>query len=329
MPAKGLKIHGASRSRFLRSGVKVLITLGLLAALAGNTDLDGVGRAAGNLGWQSMTASIALLLSLSVVQASRWHAILVAMGARIRYRAAWTMVLLGFFFSQLLPTSIGGDVARVWKLRQAGVPLARALNSVLIDRVTALIAAVIITLAGASLLFSLFPGVAVRYLVFGAIAAIAAALLALLLAARVAAVRQLLDRVPIARLTAVLKDVVDDAAAVLLDPRTLSVTLALSLFIHVAVSGTVWLIATDIGARVDFLDCVVLVPLVILVSMLPVSIAGWGMREGAMVVALGSVGVDRATALTTSVAFGIALAASGIPGGLMWLYGRRPSVEAA
>jgi len=327
MSATSSKSHGGSYARYLRSGVKVVITLGLLAALAGNTDLDGVGSAAGNLGWQSMAACIALLLSLSVIQASRWHAILGAMGARIRYRAAWTMVLLGFFFSQLLPTSIGGDVARVWKLRQAGVPLARALNSVLLDRVTALIAAVLITLAGASLLFSLFPGAAVRYLVFGAIAAIAGALGALLLAARVAAVRQLLDRVPIARLATILKGVVDDAASVLLDSRTLSTTLALSLFIHVAVSSAVWLIATDIGAQVDFLACAVLVPLVVLVSMLPVSIAGWGVREGAMVVALGSVGVDRATALTTSVAFGLALAATGIPGGLIWLYGRRPAAE--
>jgi hypothetical protein len=67
----------------------------------------------------------------------------------------------------------------------------------------------------------------------------------------------------------------------------------------------------------------VLVPLVVLVSMLPVSVAGWGVREGAMVVALGAVGVDRATALTTSVLFGLALAATGIPGGLLWLYGRR------
>ena len=109
--------------RVLRTSVKVAITLGLLAVLLRGTDLDGVRNAARNAGGLFMAASVAVLLALSLVQASRWQAILKTLGTRIRYRAAWGMVLVGFFFSQLLPTSIGGDVARVWKLRQAGAPI--------------------------------------------------------------------------------------------------------------------------------------------------------------------------------------------------------------
>ena len=315
--------------RAIRTGIKVIITLGLLAALARGTDMGEMERAAGNVSWLSMTAGIAILLALSIVQASRWQAILHALGTRIRYRTTWAMVLIGFFFSQLLPTSIGGDIARVWKLRQAGAPMSRALNSVVLDRVAALLAAALITAAGASLLFSLFPGAAVRAFVIGTIGATATGMLVLIVFDHAPRARQLLDRLPGERLRSLVAGLVNDARTTLLDPKTLAATLALSCVTHLAVSGTIWMIATDIGARVDFLSCAVLVPLVILMSMLPVSIAGWGVREGAMVVALGSVGVDRATALTTSILFGLALAATGIPGGLMWLYGRRHPVEGA
>jgi len=316
-------------SRLLRIGIKIAITLGLLAVLVRGTDLVQIGGAVRNVSWMPMTTAIVILLLLSLAQASRWQAILQALGTHVRYRAVWVMVLIGFFFSQLLPTSIGGDVARVWKLRQAGAPMSRALNSVVLDRITALIAAALITVAGAGLLFALFPGPVMRYMVIGTALATISGLAVLLLVDRMPRAQHLLEHLPGKRLGPLIAGTVGDARAALLDPRTLSLTITLSCLTHIAVSCTVWLIATDIGAQVDVLSCVVLVPLVILVSMLPVSIAGWGVREGAMMVALGAVGVDRATALTTSVLFGLALAATGIPGGLLWLRGRKHTVGVA
>jgi len=64
---------------------------------------------------------------------------------------------------------------------------------------------------------------------------------------------------------------------------------------------------------------------VILFSMVPITIAGWGVREGAMVVALGTVGVGREEALAISVLFGIASAIAALPGGLIWLATGRSS----
>jgi hypothetical protein len=95
--------------------------------------------------------------------------------------------------------------------------------------------------------------------------------------------------------------------------------LALALVIHFGVSFVVWLIARGSDVHVSIGQCFVLVPVVVLFSMVPVSIAGWGVREGAMVVALGLVGVARAPALAVSVLFGLTLAVSGLPGGFLWL----------
>jgi hypothetical protein len=70
--------------------------------------------------------------------------------------------------------------------------------------------------------------------------------------------------------------------------------------------------------EVSLLDCVLLVPPVILVTVVPISIAGWGVREGAMVVAFGFINVPPSAAFAMSVLFGLTLAAASLPGSLLW-----------
>jgi uncharacterized membrane protein YbhN (UPF0104 family) len=56
-----------------------------------------------------------------------------------------------------------------------------------------------------------------------------------------------------------------------------------------------------------------------LVTMAPISFAGWGVREGAMIVGLGLAGIAAADALAVSVAFGLLQVVLGVPGGVLWL----------
>ena len=67
----------------------------------------------------------------------------------------------------------------------------------------------------------------------------------------------------------------------------------------------VYLIGSAIGADLRALDCLVLVPPVLLVSALPISLGGWGVREGALVAAFSLVHADPAAVAATSVMFGL------------------------
>jgi hypothetical protein len=57
--------------------------------------------------------------------------------------------------------------------------------------------------------------------------------------------------------------------------------------------------------------------------MLPISFAGWGVRELGMVTAFGFVGVPAGQAGALSIAFGLVVLASALPGGLLWFVGGR------
>jgi len=66
-----------------------------------------------------------------------------------------------------------------------------------------------------------------------------------------------------------------------------------------------------------------ILPVVMLLTSLPISFAGWGLREGAMVLGLGIYGVPQETALALSLIYGILHLISGLPGLLLWLLEQR------
>jgi hypothetical protein len=92
----------------------------------------------------------------------------------------------------------------------------------------------------------------------------------------------------------------------------------MSMGAHVGVAVMVFLLADALGVRVSLMNCIFLVPLVMLTTLIPISIAGWGVREGAMVVAFGLIQVPRSDALAVSVLFGAMLLATSLPGGVLF-----------
>ena len=78
-----------------------------------------------------------------------------------------------------------------------------------------------------------------------------------------------------------------------------------------------------LALRVDLniIDCFVLIPPVILITTIPISIAGWGVREGAMVAVLAYAGISEGDAFILSLLLGISILIASLPGGLIWIKG--------
>src|SRR5207249_3452740 len=82
------------------------------------------------------------------------------------------------------------------------------------------------------------------------------------------------------------------------------------------------LVANSLGVDLPFLTWLAIVPPVTLIQLVPVSLAGWGVRELGFVVVLAGFGIPAEPALAASVLCGLCLIAVGLPGGLLWLTGR-------
>jgi uncharacterized membrane protein YbhN (UPF0104 family) len=108
------------------------------------------------------------------------------------------------------------------------------------------------------------------------------------------------------------------ARSVIFDVRHALPAILLSVLSFVGFALIVYVLARAMQLDVTVLDCILLVPPVILVTVVPISIAGWGVREGAMVVAFGFIDVPASAAFAVSVLFGLTVAAASLPGSVLW-----------
>jgi len=101
--------------------------------------------------------------------------------------------------------------------------------------------------------------------------------------------------------------------------RALGQAIALSVLLQALIVVTYYLIGAGLNLGVPISYFFLYVPLITFVAMLPVSVAGLGVREGGAVYFFAKVGVDAATALSMSLVwFSLTLVVSGL-GGLVFL----------
>jgi len=131
------------------------------------------------------------------------------------------------------------------------------------------------------------------------------------------------------RLTRHLAELAQLARSLLLSRASAPMVLLLSFMIHLMTAAIAWSAARSVAAQLSYLDALLLVLPVILIATIPISIAGWGVRESALVLAFSYAGLPEGDGLLVSVLMGGAMFAVGILGGLVWLVGSDKVVDAS
>lgn len=305
---------------WLPLALKAAITVSLIAWLFDRVDLAPVAQRFSRVDPVLAFAAVAMMMAQLLLTGWRWWLVGCAIGAPLARPTVFRLTLIGQFFNQTLPSAIGGDAIRAWFAAREGIPLAKAIGGVFADRIIALIMLIMIMAATLPLFFARIgepaPRMAISLLVGGTVVGVA---LFLLLGETVTT---LLQRY---RLTRPLGHLASDVRAVLVGPIfPLSIGIA-SVVVHLGVIASAWLAARALALDVALIDCLLLIPPIVVLTMLPISIAGWGVRESATVVGFGFLGVAAPDALALSVAFGLVQIAVGLPGGAVWLAQRRPA----
>lgn len=305
--------------------VKAGVTAGLLWLVLRGVDLGSALDRMAGLSPTAAALAVGLLLAHCFAAGWRWRLVMRLFGPALPVGMAIRVFLEGYFFNNALPSTIGGDGVRIWRASQLGLPLGASVNGVVLDRVTGLTGLFILVAAGQPVLYARIDDPATR-LVFAAILLAGIAGIALLILARF---------IPKTLIPPALHDGIDKLSAAThaayLRPAISLPVLGLAVIVHGLIVLSVYVIAVGLGLDVGLFESLVLVPAVILLSTVPVSIGGWGLREGLMVVALGLAGVAADAALTVSILFGLAQIVAGLPGGILWLAaggGRRPETGA-
>ena len=302
-------------------GIKAACSLLFLAFLgwyAGQQDLASVMRRA-----DPIYLALCVLLSPVLVAAStwKWRAVLKQEGYPTRFGALFASYLVGYFFSNFLPSNVGGDVARSYRVGRSIGDQAAAAASIVVERVTGLLGLLVLAVAMPWLRadLALHPA-----LLIPSSAALAGLLV--LLAAGFFPWRGSVMSAPApgwwGRVQALILRFAARSgqalATVRSDPGYLFRLLALTALFYGLAMLNVWLAFRAFGAAPTLADLAAVLPAALLVAMIPVSLGSLGLAEGAYVFYFGLVGMDPALTLVMSLLLRAKILLLGSAGGIVY-----------
>lgn len=267
------------------------------------------------IGW--IILALVIFWIAQVVSALRCAYIARVLGGELDLATATRAHFIGLWFNQVLPTSLGGDVIKVAILNKPlGIGL--AIRSAILDRLSGLI----FLMAATALALPIYARILPNRAVLSGLALLAIGfMLALVISVSLSSwISKLLNRFPFT----------DKLARLLRDLSILSRGNALwqqtwtSAVVHFNGIAAYALLGLALDIKVDPVLFTLIVPLVFLIALMPLSVAGWGVREVGAIWLFGLVGVDRESALAISLCFGMLLVVSGLPGLVIFLAESKP-----
>jgi uncharacterized membrane protein YbhN (UPF0104 family) len=264
---------------------------------------------------------IAILLTIlqAGLAAVRWKEVLLRLRGIVLpvwLAFAWngTSTLIG----QVLPSTVGGDAFRVGALA-AESDLSSGLRAVVADRIIGLVAlGIIVVVAGTLLIVASKSPTAWLPFVIGLAGSLGCVLVVL-------AGPHVPDRQKILR---PVKIISGDLRTLLVAPDKAATLSLMSILIHVLSIVTFATLAHAFNLHdVALFHIGIVVPCALLISAVPISLGGWGLREGAMYIGFKLVGSDPAAAIVLSLMFGVANLAVATMGTLLWLATREKALQ--
>jgi uncharacterized membrane protein YbhN (UPF0104 family) len=314
----GLQNAGTDKSKSAAGWgllMKLAVSSALLALLAQKLEWQSVRARLAEVEFLPLLGGVTLIVVTIFWAALRWRLLVRQGEARMPLGLALRLTFTGMFVGQVLPATIGGDVVRGVLACRSGLAWPSVFAGVVLDRVTALLGSVLLIVAGLPWLTARATGGAVP-LVWVALASIG------LIVALIAGV--CVDKAPLPsffmrqRWVTVGLDLMRQVRRGLFS-RSGAAALALSVLIHVTTVVVVMLTGYALGIDISIEAGFLVVPLAILAAAVPISLNGWGIREGVMVAGFALFGISSADALLVSVLLGFGIIIAVLPGSLTWL----------
>jgi len=304
-----------------RFWLKLLVSLALLAFLFSRTDLPAIRALFRSLRLPLLLSSVALYLLAQIVSTLRWRCLLQAEQINLSTWRVFLLYLEGMFFNLMLPTAIGGDIVRGYQIFRLTQQKDSSVASILVERLSGYVALIMIACIALILGYSHVHDPVTVWLTVASAAGIIGIIAGLLNDQLQILFFRLLNRTGLGRFHEVLQRFYGALRRYWKHRRALLQAVGLSLILQSLVIMIFYLISRSLNLSVPLRYFFLFVPLISVVSMLPISVAGLGVREGGSVYFFAKVGLDSAGAISLSLLwFAVTACCSGL-GGIVFLVG--------
>lgn len=292
--------------------LRVGVAIALVASLAWGFDLQSAGQSIAQASLLLFTVALAMTVVAQAITTIRWRGLVEAVGLHTSFSNLFQWYFHGMFFSLCLPTSIGGDVYKAVKLGKVTGKYTLATCTQIADRAIGLTALLMIgaaAITAQALDFGLLGmiGLTVAYSVVAGLGGFAALWM-------LPKVGKYLPG------WSLISTKLEQLAPYKRQPLVLTFAYAISLMVQAINIGTVVVLGLALGLNVPIVAFLITVPAAMLLSALPLSIGGVGVREGSLALALAQYGVTHEQGLAIGVLWFLTVLISGLLGGVMYLF---------
>ena len=296
---------------------QVVISVVILAWLLNKIGLRNILDTFGTLNvWLYFWAGIALLASIGA-RAFRWKVLLTPLGVDSSILNLFRLYLVGFFWNSFLPSGFGGDVVKAVELGQSTQNGAAAVVSVIFDRLMGLLSTCLMAPMIIPFWPRLFPPVITLAVVAISIPIVAGTWLLRL------DVLDWIDRkLPVLKFISRNKHVISLHETLrLYSLKNLATALLAAVPFTVLTILNNYLVGLALGVRLSILTYALYTPIIAIVSLLPISFNGLGVRDSAYKVLFTMVDIPVPLSVTMALAQNLLRFAVEIIGGILSLIG--------
>jgi hypothetical protein len=295
--------------------LKLIVSLLLLWIAARMVDFDLLGGIILNSDLSYIALAILLQLASTTLAAYRWSLIMSALTFHETFGFYLTRYFKGAFFNQALPGSIGGDAVRGLELGKMGYSKKEAFSGIFIDRIVGLAGLLILNLIANLASGHLLPNWLFNLINTISIGGITGFTILILL--------RKISWLQNYRITRIFANLSSRFRQVYANKQAIIAQISLSVIIHFLSILALYELSLSIGMTLPLGVFLVAVPPVFLLTIIPISLAGWGVRESAMVGIFLLIGASKELILSVSILYGVMLIVASLPGLFIWLRGKK------
>lgn len=265
---------------------------------------------------------IALFLDIleRIVLAYKWKVLLSVKGVNISLLRAIKICFVSTFVGTFVPSSVGGDIFRAYGLYKHGVNPYEAISSVLVDKIIGLLSSLIMVAASILIYLkimhnttSVLQSVIITLVIFGIF------LFVILNRPIMHLFIINLEFIGLQRLQKQIQTLYDAFIDYKTHKSVVFYVLVLSFLFQLIRVLITYSGSLSMNQRIDIVYFFILVPIIILATLLPVSVGGIGVREGAFVFFFSQVGMTATEAFTLSLLLYAVSMVTILPGGVIYV----------
>lgn len=294
--------------------------LSLLGFLLTQIDLGQASRAVADARIDLLLLAFAIVLGSRLLAAARWYLLLRGRHAAVTLFGMLRLMFVADFVGYFMPGSLGVEVLRVYGLAKTTADPALSATSVVVERVVALVVLVLLVLLGLAARPLALPAEIGR-LAWLFLALLLVAVLAVMAPPTRSLALRLLPGEWLARIRRGLERVFAALDSYRSRPWLIAASLVLALVFQLMRCASVTVGAAALGHPLPFTFVLVVFPIMLLISLLPITIAGLGVREVGFVYFLGLGGMPAEVALPLALIQRLFTIIATLPGA--WWYLRR------